>query len=114
MRNWLSSMTTVTTAGANQALDFDDGAGGQRPGRQRGGRGWPGGLAASGAQPGQVSAGHGDRAGLDQLAVVEDVQAGVVEAEDDLLPGERLAEPDLPPGGEHVPAGRDDPAVPRS
>ena len=31
--------------------------------------------------------------GLDQLSVVEDVQAGTVEAEGDFLPGERLAEP---------------------
>jgi hypothetical protein len=39
---------------------------------------------------------------------MEDVQAGVGDAEGDLLPGERLAEPDLAPGGEHVAAGRDD------
>jgi hypothetical protein len=39
---------------------------------------------------------------------MEDVQAGAVDAEGDLLPGERLAEPDLAPSGEHVTAGRDD------
>jgi hypothetical protein len=34
-----------------------------------------------GAQPGEVLVIEGDRAGLDQLAGVEDVQAGVVKAQ---------------------------------
>jgi hypothetical protein len=97
------------SARIDQTPDFDDGAGGQRPGRQGGGRGWPGGVAVGRAQPGEVFVVQGDRVGLDQLPVAEDVQGGTVEAEGDLLPGQRLAEPDLPPGGEHVPAGRDDP-----
>ena len=84
-------------ARADQAADFDDGAWGQRPGRQGGGREWPCWLAAGGAQPGQVGVGQGDGVGLDQLAVMEHVHGATVEADGDFLPGERLAEPDLAP-----------------
>ena len=82
------------------ALDFDKGAGGQRARWQGGGGRAPGGPAASCPQPGQILGLQVHRVSLEQLAVAEDMQGGGVQAQGDLLPGQRRAEPDLAPGGE--------------
>ena len=42
-------------------------------------------------------------------ALMQDLQGGAVQPDGHLLPGHLLAEPDLAPSCEHVPAGGNDP-----
>jgi hypothetical protein len=97
-------------ARADGPLRLDGDVGGQRAGWQGSGECGPGRAAAGGTQPGQASGVQGDRAGLEQLALAQDVQGGAVQPDGHLLPRHRLAEPDLASSGEHVPAGGHDPA----
>jgi hypothetical protein len=77
----------------DQPVDLNDCLGGQFPGRE-GSDGRRTAGPAAGVQLGQVVGCEGDRAGLDELVVVEDVQGGGADPDGRGLAGHGGAEPD--------------------